>query len=125
MNIISIASISILGVLLIVFLREIHSGFTLPVSVILCGTILLSIYPMISELFAYSNDLLASSVSIDNLKILYKAIGVAFIIQYTADLCRDCGVGTVASKIEIAGKIYIISLCIPLVKNLVLTINNF
>lgn len=125
MNIISIASVTILGVFMIVFLREINSSYVLPVIVVLCGIVILSIYPMISEMIIYSNNLISSSVSIDNIKILYKAIGTAFIIQYTADLCRDCGVGTVASKIEIAGKIYIISLCIPLVRNLVSTINNF
>jgi len=125
MNIISIASVSLIGVFLIILLREVNSAYILPVSIVLCGLLLLSVYPMINEMFTYSKDLMETSVNTDSIKILYKAIGAAFIIQYTSDLSRDCGVESVASKLEIAGKIYITSLCIPLVKNLISAVNNF
>ena len=80
---------------------------------------------MINELFVYSKDLMDTAVNSDSIKILYKAIGSAFIIQYASDLSRDCGVESIASKLEIVGRIYIISLCIPLVKELISTVNNF
>jgi len=125
MNIISISALSIVGVFLILLLREINSGYIIPVSVVLCGIILLSIYPLIIEMLDYSNFLITSAVSGDNIKILYKSIGTAFIVQYTSDLCRECKAESVSSKIEIAGRIYIISLCIPLVKSLIETVNNY
>ncbi len=124
MNIISIVSVSVIGVFLVILLREVNSGYILPVSIVLCGLILLSIYPLLYELFSYSRELMGISVNAEDIKLLYKAIATAFIVQYASDLSRECGVDSVASKLEIAGKIYMLSLCLPLVKNLLSTVIN-
>ena len=125
MNIISITAVALIGVFLIILLREVNSSYILPVSIVLCGFVLVGVYPLINNVFTYSNSLMAGFVSEGNIKLLYKAIGAAFIIQYTADLSRESGVESVASKLELAGKVYISSLCIPLVENLISAVNNF
>ena len=125
MNIISITAVAVVGVFLIILLREVNPGYILPVSIALCGFVLIGVYPLVNEVFTYSNNLMAALVSGGNIKILYKAIGSAFIIQYASDLARESGVESVATKLEMAGKIYISSMCIPLVENLISAVNNF
>ena len=47
--------------------------------------------------------------------LMLKALGIAFISKICSDVCRDCGEGTLAGGIEGVGRIAIISLCIPIV----------
>lgn len=47
--------------------------------------------------------------------MMLKALGIAFISKLCSDVCRDCGEGTLAGGVESVGKIAVISLCIPIV----------
>ncbi len=49
------------------------------------------------------------------LKLILKMIGVAYLCQFTAELCRDAGEVSVAGKIELGGKLLILSLSMPIV----------
>jgi stage III sporulation protein AD len=48
------------------------------------------------------------------MELLLKALAIALACNATASLCRDCGESALAEKAELAGKIAILSLCIPL-----------
>jgi stage III sporulation protein AD len=67
---------------------------------------------MISSV-AESSAYLNSSFS-----LMIKALGVAVFAKLCADICRDCGESSLASGIEGAGRIAIISLCIPVIGEL-------
>ena len=41
---------------------------------------------------------------------------IAYICQYTSELCRDCGESAIAVKVELAGKIMILLLTVPLIE---------
>lgn len=45
---------------------------------------------------------------------LLKIVGIAYIAEFGAQICRDAGEGTIASKIEMAGKILILLLALPI-----------
>lgn len=45
-----------------------------------------------------------------------KVTGIAYITQYGAEICRDCGHNSIAVKVEFAGKICVILLTIPIIR---------
>lgn len=45
-----------------------------------------------------------------------KALFIALLCQITSEICRDFGESSIASKVELGGKIAIIYLSIPLIK---------
>ena len=47
---------------------------------------------------------------------LAKALFVALLCQLTAEICRDFGENGIASKVELGGKLSIIYLSVPLIK---------
>ncbi len=47
---------------------------------------------------------------------IIKALLVSLLCQFTAEICRDFGENSVASKVELGGKAVIIYLSIPLIK---------
>lgn len=48
------------------------------------------------------------------LTTLLKILGIAYITEFGAQICRDAGEGAVASKIELAGKVLILVLALPI-----------
>ncbi len=49
------------------------------------------------------------------LRLILKMIGIAYLCQFSAELCRDAGETSVAGKIELGGKLLILSLSMPIV----------
>ena len=47
-------------------------------------------------------------------EILFKALGICFVVQIACDACRDMGESAIASKVEMAGKLSILVLSLPL-----------
>ncbi len=52
------------------------------------------------------------------LTILFKALGICYITQFASDICKDCGENTLAVQAEIAGKIALMLLALPLFNTL-------
>jgi len=49
------------------------------------------------------------------LNTILKIIGIAYITEFGAQVCRDAGEGAVAGKIEFAGKILVMIMAIPII----------
>jgi stage III sporulation protein AD len=57
--------------------------------------------------------------------VILKSVGIGILAQTTADVCRDSGVGTIASKVEFASKILILIICLPILETLMSLIEGF
>ncbi len=53
---------------------------------------------------------------------ILKIIGIAYIAEFGAQITKDAGQGSLASKIELGGKILILALAIPILTVLIETI---
>lgn len=58
-------------------------------------------------------------------KLLIKIIGITYLAEFSADLCKDAGANTLASQIELFGKLSILVLCMPIMTSLLETIDYF
>ena len=67
---------------------------------------------------------LSNKVSDNNgfLTILMKITGIAFITEFAVSICKDSGESAIASKIDLGGKVVIISMSIPIISTLLETI---
>ena len=81
------------------------------------GTSVLILISVTEKIGGIINDLRIMiencGVDIKYFVIAIKAVGVAYIAQFAAEILRDCGEGAIASKVEAAGKIFILSLAMP------------
>lgn len=50
------------------------------------------------------------------LTVLIKLTGIVYLVQFAADACRDANETAIAGRVELAGRIMIVSLCIPCIK---------
>ena len=58
------------------------------------------------------------------LQILLRALGIALLTQYAAEICRECGESAAAGGVELAGKIEILLLCLPLIDEILSVAGN-
>ena len=54
----------------------------------------------------------------EKVQTLLKTLGICFLSQTAADLCRDAGESSIAAKVELVGKIAILLLCLPFYQEL-------
>ncbi|MBU5344003.1 stage III sporulation protein AD [Caldifermentibacillus hisashii] len=50
---------------------------------------------------------------------ILKIIGIAYIVEFAAQITKDAGQGSLASKIEMAGKIVILAMAVPILTVLI------
>lgn len=126
MDILQIVSLGILTAILYLVIKDLHPTIAY-VLVIVAGIIIfLSILEQISSVFELiyyvSNQANIEAVYVET---ILKVIGIAYIVEIGASMTRDAGLASLATKIELAGKIFIILLAIPIIRSLIETILAF
>lgn len=122
MNIVAIAGIAIIAAVFAAMLKRQHQEYSIILSIAAGVIILFEIFANISPALRQINTLLASAgLSSEYTAILLKALGVCFLAQFAADSCRDAGESALASKVELAGKIAIVVLSLPLFEKIAST----
>ena len=61
----------------------------------------------------------SAAVPLDALgRPMFKVVGMAYLAQFAADVCDDCGEKAMAQKIMLAARVGILILCVPSVRYL-------
>ena len=123
MDIIKIAGVSLIGITIISILKQYRPEFTIYISLI-AGIIIISI--VIGKLDGIIQILksLSEKSTIDKefLNILLKVTGIAILTEYISSVCKDAGEHAIANKVNLRGKLVIMSLSIPIISGLLETI---
>lgn len=115
MNIVAIAGIAIVAAVFAAVLKRRNQEYSIIISIAAGIVILVEILSNIAPAVKQINTLLtAAGLSSEYTVILLKALGVCVLAQFAADSCRDAGESALASKVELAGKIAILVLSLPL-----------
>ncbi|MGP4107304.1 stage III sporulation protein AD [Virgibacillus sp. L01] len=126
MDIIQIVVLGIVASILYIVLKDINSSFAFFVIVITGVLIFLAIIKQISVIFQLIESL-GNKANIDGMymRTILKIIGIAYIAEIGASLTKDAGLSSVAAKIELAGKIFILLLAIPIITAVIEAILSF
>lgn len=123
MEIIQIVIIGIVILIILTILRETNPEIAIILSLIAGIVIFLIIVPKLNSIVSVLSTL-AQKSGINNVYFIttLKIIGIAYITEFGSQLCIDANEKNLASKIEIAGKIIIVFLSIPIIIALMETI---
>ncbi len=116
MDIVPIVFLAIIGVVLLIILRQSRPEMALVLSILLGVLIFATVIPKIGMIVATLGSI-ASKADVGSLHLetLLKIVGVAYIAEFGAQVCRDAQEGAIASKVELAGKVIIMALSVPIV----------
>lgn len=116
MEIIQIVCIGIIGTMLSVMLKKYNPEISLAAALVTGMIIIMVIIGEISPAIEVM-ERIADISGIDNkyIEIVLKVIAISYISEFGSGLCADAGVGAVASKIELAGKVLVMGISAPIV----------
>ncbi|MEF2244850.1 MULTISPECIES: stage III sporulation protein AD [unclassified Paenibacillus] len=123
MEMIQIVGLGIIATVLIIVIREQKPMFAFLLASFTGLFILLFVIGKIEAVIAVIEDLAnRSGIPSIYLKTILKIIGIAYIAEFGAQIVRDAGQEGIASKIEFAGKVFILVMAIPIISVIVETI---
>lgn len=127
MEIFKIIAFAVVALFVITVLKSLkRDDFALVVtiiaSVIMFGLLLLKIEDIVKLI---TSVITKAGINKEYLVLLLKVTGVSYIVELATNICKDAGSSSLASKVEMLGKISIVILTIPIltsVLNVVLEI---
>lgn len=125
MDILQIVGIGFLATVLILVIREQKPMFAYLLAAFVGVAIFLMLIGQIDSVITVLEDLAdRSGIPSVYLKTMLKIIGIAYIAEFGAQIVRDAGLESIASKIEFAGKMLILVMAVPIISVIVETVLN-
>lgn len=110
-----IAGVAVITAFLAVMLRRSHPEQAMAVTLVAGILMLTAVLGYIAPLLVDIQTMLeASGLSGEYIQILFKSLGICVITQLASDACRDAGEQGLAAKTELAGKLTLLALALPL-----------
>src|SRR5699024_8167365 len=120
MDIVQIILIGIVATLLYIILKDIEPAFAYLLLLITSIFILVVVIQQMIQ--SLGNKAQINSVFIET---ILKIIGIAYITELGSNVMKDANLTSIAAKVELAGKIFILLLAVPIITTVVETIIQF
>lgn len=115
MDVFAIIGIGMIAAVLAVVLRQYRPEFAILISLAAGIIILLRVADDIVPIIEQVQVIIAkTALPGEYVQILFKALGICFLTQIACDTCKDAGESAIAAKIEIAGKVAVLVVSLPL-----------
>lgn len=115
MLILKVISFVLAALFLYLFFKDKRSD--LAVLIMLAAGILVFIFCLteLSQIISFLKNIAEKAgFDIVYLGIVLKILAIAYLASFASEICKDAGVSSLASKVEFAGKIFILALAIPI-----------
>ena len=113
-----VSAIAVIAVTAILIIRQLKGELSFAVKVIsavlILGLTVASLEPVINDI----TSVFITETSSEYIRIMLKAAGIAFLTHISSSICKDCGENTLSVGVELAGKIEILILCLPLIEKI-------
>ncbi len=119
MDIVQIVGLGIAVTIIIIVIKaqkpEIAVQLSLITGIVIFFLVAGKLAAIVDLLESYFNK---ADIDIMYFTVLLKIVGIAYIAEFGAEMCRDAGESSIASKIELAAKVIIMTLAVPIVTSL-------
>ncbi|MFD2681167.1 stage III sporulation protein AD [Bacillus seohaeanensis] len=123
MEIIQIVGIALVSTFLALIVKEQKPNFAFLLVVFVGCSIFLFLIDQIQSIIEMIERLAANAnVNLVYVETILKIIGIAYIAEFAAHITRDAGQGAIAAKVELAGKILILAMAVPIITVIIETI---
>jgi len=123
---INIALIGITATLMAIMFKKGKEEYSLYISISACIIIILLGIGKLEVIIDAINKL-QGYIQINKayIGILIKIIGITYVTEFSASLCKDSGYHSIGEQIELVGKLTILAISMPIMLALLETLNNF
>ena len=115
MEIMKIVATALTGLILAIVMKSVNKEISIYIVLGTVMIIFLSVADRLAERFGFLQGIYDNvTYGRTFFPVILKVLAVAYITDFTAQLCRDAGEASIGSKVEMAGKIIIFYLAMPI-----------
>lgn len=116
MDILKISILGICAVLMALILKSYRPEFSAYISIAVCICVFFFVGTKLELLIGYSEKM-QNMLHLDNsyMAMILKMIGVTYVAEFAANICKDSGYQTIAGQIELFAKLSILALGMPVI----------
>lgn len=115
----TVVGVCLLSAVAVITVRRFAPEYAMLISLVAGSVVLVALIVTSSGLFTKIEDIFISSgLDIGIFKTVLKCLGICYITNFAVDVCRDFGQLSMGSKVELAGKISVTVLTLPLVEDI-------
>lgn len=125
MNVGIVMALVIIAIILAISLKSRNPEISAMVSVAICTSIIVMCVDRLGSMLKVL-DKISSYIKVDKeyLSVLLKLIGIAYICEFASGISKDAGYSSVASQIELFGKLTMLVVSIPVLMQVIEMILN-
>ncbi len=114
MEILRFAGLGVTAAVLALMIRSTHPAMALNIGIAAGILLFLAALGPLSGIIGFVENM-AGRYGIDAgyIGVVLKVIGVAYIAEFAVQICKDAGENAVAGKVELGGKVLMLSLSLP------------
>ncbi len=125
MEILQIAGIAVSGMIMVSLVRVFKPEFAIYIVIAIVIVILILCVTQLTAVFQFLKSVYDEmSYGKDFFPIIIKVLVVAYLADFTTQLCNDAGEKSIGSKVELAGKIIIFYLSLPILVSILELVNS-
>ena len=125
MDVAQIVALGLVSVFIIVLLRQYKNEYALIASIVACGIIIFFSLSKLEIVINLIEELInQTGINKEFFEILVKITGIAYLIDFGSNICKDVGETAIASKVDFAGKVIIITMSLPILTTLLETVTE-
>ena len=115
MEIMQIIGVALISTTLCLVIKKDRPEIAMFIGILTGVIILVSVIFKLGFIIESINEL-ATKANIPSVYItlIIKLIGIAYLMEFAIQLCKDCGEGSIASKLEFGGKIIVMTMSFPI-----------
>lgn len=125
MTVYSVILAALAAAVLIVTVKQYKPELALPLGIAAGAVVLAAVVsfamPLVLQLKSIAEN---SGIKNEYFILMLKSLGICYITQFAADICTDFGQSSLASKIELFGKVALAAVNLPLIISLINTVSN-
>jgi len=118
MDVIKIAAIGLIAATLAITIKKTNPEIALQISIVAGILIFLMIINYLTQAIDYVKELASKyPEGLEAITTVLKVIGIAYICEFAVQIIKDAGEEAIATKVELAGKLVIMILTLPMLGN--------
>ena len=115
MEIIKIVAFAFVALFIVLIFKDRRNDIAVQISIVAGLSIFLFMLSKVTAVLQFLEQLsLKANIDFVYLNTVLKILGIAYLASFCSEICRDAGENSLASKVEVSGKILILVLAIPI-----------
>lgn len=116
-DVLAFCGVGLFAAFAIMIIRELRKEYTIVVMLAVCVLCFMHILPKIGDSVQFIREL-SAYLDESHTDVILRVLGITYLTETSSEICKSAGESAVGGYIEVAGRVEIMLLCLPLLREL-------